>query len=448
MKRKRKSTARSRREPRFAKITEYARARVTVPVFVGGFAVAGSEVLPMADDLERMIQSALAARGNALRRTRTARAVRSDALNFCSNDYLGLSGHPKVVEAMARAARQWGAGSRASALIAGYTEAHVSAERAIARWKRTESAVLLPSGYQANHAVIQAIAGGAEAAGQPVRFFFDKLTHASLVDAIVGSGKPFRRFEHNDVAKLERLLEQEDQEEHGQDQEQRARQASPLHVVVTESIFSMDDAADLRGLVELKRRRPFVLLLDEAHGSGVYGPSGSGYAAEAGVSDSVDIFIATLSKAAGVMGGAICGPSALAEAVVNFGRAYIYSTALSPAIAAACEAAIEVMRDEPERQQRVRQLAQRVRTDLTSAGWEIGRGDAPIIPIILGTEEAALSMSQRLREKGIIVSAVRPPTVPRGSSRLRITLSAVHSDEEVARLVGQLAAMRKERESM
>jgi 8-amino-7-oxononanoate synthase len=384
----------------------------------------------MSDELKRLVQTALEARGEALYRTRVERAAADGILDFSSNDYLGLRRHPKVIEAMTTAAQRWGAGSGASPLISGYTPAHASAERAIARWKGTESAVLLPSGYQANHAAVQALVGACDAANQPIRFLFDKLIHASLIDAIAGSGKSFRTFAHNDLTRLARLLEEADEGE--------------LQIVVTESIFSMDgDAADLSGIVELKRRRPFVLMVDEAHGSGVYGPDGSGLAAELGVADDIDVFIVTLSKAAGCAGGAVCGSRAVAEGLANFGRAYIYSTAIAPAVAAGCEAAIEVMRDEPQRQQRVRELSLRVRAELEAAGWEIRPGDSPIIPIIIGAEEAALALAERLREKGIWVSAVRPPTVPRGSSRLRITLSAEHSHEAVGRLVEELRAAKR-----
>ena len=383
----------------------------------------------MSDDLQKMVANALEARGKALYRSRFAPEARRDALDFASNDYLGLRRHPKVIDAMAAAAKQWGAGSGASPLVTGYTAAHASAERAIAEWKGTESAVLLPSGYQANHAAVQALVGAAEAAGQRIRFLFDKLVHASLIDAVVGSGKLFRTFAHNELSKLARLLEEAAEGE--------------LQIVVTESIFSMDgDSADLRAMAELKRRRPFVLMVDEAHGSGVYGPSGSGLASELGVAQDVDVFIVTLSKAAGCAGGAVCGSRAVGEAVVNFGRAYIYSTAIAPAVAAGCEAALQVMRDEPQRQRRVRQMSVKVRGQLASTGWKIPPGDSPIIPIIVGGEEAALALAKQLEERDIWALAIRPPTVARGSSRLRITLSSEHSDAAVDRLTESLAAAR------
>src|SRR5439155_10117611 len=185
-------------------------------------------------------------------------------VNFCSNNYLGLSHHPRVIEAVDRATRSHGAGAAASGLISGYTDLHATAERALAAWKGTAAAVLLPSGYQANHAAVQTIAGAAEARGSRVRFLLDKLAHASLIDAVRATGAPMRVFPHNDLAKLARLLRDAD--------------AGETQVVVTESIFSMDgDAAPLAGIADLKTSHEFILLLDEAHGSGAFGANGSGY---------------------------------------------------------------------------------------------------------------------------------------------------------------------------
>jgi 8-amino-7-oxononanoate synthase len=224
------------------------------------------------------------------------------------------------------------------------------------------------------------------------------------------------------LSKLQRLLEQ--------------AEPTQLQVVVTESIFSMDgDAANLKSLVELKRYRPFVLLLDEAHASGVYGPNGAGLAAEYGLTNAVDIFVVTFSKAAGCVGGAICASEDFCQAVINFGRAYIFSTNIPPAIAAGIGAAIRVMRDEPERQQRVRTLALELRERLQAKGMVLPAGDSPIVPIIVGEESAALNLAGKLLESGLLIGAVRPPTVPRGTSRLRLTVSCEHTQEEIDWLV-------------
>jgi 8-amino-7-oxononanoate synthase len=340
-------------------------------------------------------------------------------VNFASNDYLGLSHHPTVIRAAQAALEKYGAGSGASALVSGYSKAHRSAEEAIARWKYTEAAVLLPSGYQAAHAMVQTLTLDG------VRFLLDKLCHASLIDAVRGSGAEFRIFPHNNLEKLERLLADAPPQQH--------------QVVITESVFSMDgDAADLAGIAALKRDHPFVLVVDEAHGSGVYGQHGAGYAAERGLANIVDVSLVTLSKAAGVVGGAVCGSKTLCESLVNRGRAYIYSTAIPPATAGAIEAAISVMKQEPQRQQRLRELARRVRDELKGAGHEISQGDSPIIPIVLRSEERALNAAAHLREKQILAIAIRPPTVARETSRLRITLSCQHSDEEIEKLMDAL----------
>lgn len=345
-------------------------------------------------------------------------------VNFSSNDYLGLTHHPRMLEAIRNTPA---AGSGAAGLITGYTALHARAEEQLATWKGMEAALLLPSGYQANQAAVQALAGVGEAFSAGVRFLIDKLSHASLIDAARSTGAPMRVFPHNGMEKLTRLLEEAEPEQ--------------LQIVLTESIFSMDgDAADLSTLAELKRKYGFVLLLDEAHGSGVYGQDGAGFAAEQGLSAIVDVSIVTLSKALGCGGGAIGSTRIFKDVVLNLGRAYIYSTSLPPMVPACVEAALSILRDEPYRQVRVRSLAKRVREELIQSGFEIPAGDSPIIPIILGGEQAVLDASQRFREAGLWVVGVRPPTVPPGGSRLRVTVSCEHSDEEIA---GLLREMRK-----
>jgi 8-amino-7-oxononanoate synthase len=345
--------------------------------------------------------------------------------NFASNNYLGLTHHPRIRAAI-EDALTLGVGSGAAGLISGYTDLHRIAEQTLARWKQTQAAVLLPSGYQANLAAVQTLAS----CGSSVRFLLDKLVHASLIDAVRATGAEMRIFPHNHLEKLRRLLQDAPPEQ--------------MQVVLTESIFSMDgDTADLRGLAELKHELPFVLLLDEAHGSGVYGPNGSGYAADCGLQKIVDVAIVTLSKALGCVGGAVCGSQKFCDALMNVGRAYIYSTSVPPMIAAAAQRAIEICHDEPQRQQRVRALARRVREILSSVGFSVPPGDSPIIPLILGEESAALAVAESLREAGLLVVAVRPPTVPRGSSRLRITLSCDHSDDDIDALLDAIKKVQR-----
>jgi 8-amino-7-oxononanoate synthase len=390
-------------------------------------------------NLDVIVQSLLADRAAAgqLRSLRTVQSLDSThveingrlLVNFCSNNYLGLNCHPRVIEAAEKAMSRCGFGSGSAALICGHTQAHESAQLAIAAWKQTESAVLLPSGYQANQAAIQTFAAVADRAGLNVRFLLDKLVHASILDAAeCRDRRSVRIFPHNHLAKLSMLLQDSDDK--------------TLNVVVTESIFSMDgDAADLRGLAELKQKHPFTLLLDEAHASGVYGPNGAGFAHEQGLQSFVDASVVTLSKAIGGIGGAICGSALFCQSVVNFGRPFIYTTNLPPAAAAAAEAAIQIMRDEPQRQKRVREMALKVRRNLIAAGVPVLPGDSPIICIRCASEQSVLSAAETLLQKGLLVAAVRPPTVAPGACRLRVTLCSSHTDEEIDRLAAELCAL-------
>ncbi|MGC4031451.1 MAG: 8-amino-7-oxononanoate synthase [Tepidisphaeraceae bacterium] len=355
----------------------------------------------------------------------TVELVGRELVNFASNNYLGLTHHPRLLAAAKNAVA---VGSGAAGLISGHTDAHAAAERAIADWKSTEAAVLLPSGYQANLAVVQTLSAIGEAQGKSsggVRFLVDKLAHASLLDAVRLTGSRFRIFPHNGLGKLRRLLAE--------------APADELQVVLTESIFSMDgDAADLAGLAELKRHFPFVLVVDEVHGSGVYGTGGSGLTAELNLRDAVDVTMVTLSKSLGLSGAAICGRADFVRAVENFGRAYIYSTAVSPLMATLATEAVAVCQTEPQHQQRVRRLAKQVRERLIAAGRDVLPGDSPIIPLIVGDATAALAEASRLKDAGLLVVAVRPPTVPPNTSRFRVTVSAAHSDEQIERLITAL----------
>jgi 8-amino-7-oxononanoate synthase len=347
-------------------------------------------------------------------------------VNFAANNYLGLTHHPRLIS-LAQSV-DGGVGSGAAGLISGYTDVHASAEARLAQWKSTEASVLLPSGYQANFAAIQTFAALADGDGRSVRFLVDKLAHASLVDAVRASGLPFRIYPHNYLRKLKRLLEESGD--------------SQLQVVVTESIFSMDgDAADLAGIAALKARYAFALLLDEAHASGVYGAGGAGLSDEMGLRGLADVVVCTLSKAAGGIGGAVCASRSFCDGLVNFGRAYIYSTAVGPGVARLAAAAVDIMRDEPWRQERVRSLAMEVRRRFKAGGVAVFPGDSPIVPVILGDERQASEAAGRLLSAGIFVTAIRPPTVALGSSRLRFTLSCGHTDEEIDHLAASVLAI-------
>lgn len=345
-------------------------------------------------------------------------------VNFCGNNYLGLTHHPRMLQAL-RGARATGSG--AAGLISGYSTELAAAESELARWKGCESAVLLPSGYQANTVAIQTLASLRSTGG--VRFLVDKLAHASLIDAIHATNCPMRIFPHNQYAKLERLL--------------AASPSDQVQIIVTESIFSMDgDAVDLVAIAQLKQRFPFVLLLDEAHATGVCGPEGSGLAAELGLRQAVDVSIVTLSKALGCLGGAACGPKVFTDALLNHGRAYIYSTAVAPFVGALLQCAIDICRTEPQRRARLAQITQRVRTKLQELGFSQPGGSSPIIPLIAGEEKKALDWADQLRGQGLLVLPIRPPTVPAGASRLRVTLSCEHSDAQTDSLLAAVSRLR------
>ncbi len=300
----------------------------------------------------------------------------------------------------------------------------------MAAWKRYPACLLLPSGYQANVAAIQTLAALGKSAPGGVRFLIDKLLHASLLDGLSAAGACYRVFPHNHLGKVRRLL--------------MSAPDGQMQVVVTEAIFSMDgDAAPLRQLAQLKQEFPFVLLVDEAHATGVYGLDGGGLAEELAVTDAVDISIATLSKALGCQGGAICASSDFCQAVVNYGRAYIYSTALSPLLCQRIMAAINQATAAQHARQHLRKTSGQMRDLLADQGWTIPPGDSPIIPLIVGQEDKALAAARWLQERGLWIAAVRTPTVPRGQSRLRLTLSAAHTPEQLDLLTVALSELFK-----
>lgn len=347
-------------------------------------------------------------------------------LNFASNDYLGLASHPSVIEAAAQATREWGAGSGASRLITGSLELHHSLEDSIARWKGTEAALVFSSGYSTALGVIPALIGTSDIA------VIDKRVHACCVDAVRLSGAILRVFRHNDLNSLESILRWADQ---------RRTQANPLRIlIVTESVFSMDgDQAPLRALVELKERFGAWLLLDEAHAAGLFGPDRSGLAGACGLKDRVEIQMGTLGKALGSSGGYIAGSRTLMDYLINKARSFIFSTAPVPAASAAAQRSIEMITSEEgaARCRHAWQHAHRLSEHLTP-------GAAPssaIFPLILGSEQAALDASTHLRDRGILVPAIRYPTVPRGTARLRITVNAAHHPDQLGHLITALASI-------
>lgn len=337
-----------------------------------------------------------------------------ELVNFSSNDYLGLASDPRLRAAAVAAVEEFGAGAGSARLLCGSQPPHAELEEALARFKRTEAALTFATGYAAALGTIPALAGPEDVV------ILDKLSHACLVDAARLSGATIRVFPHNHLAKLERLLAWA-----------RENYAKASVIVVTESVFSMDgDRAPLREIVELKDRFGAWLLVDEAHGVGVIGENGRGLAAELGIADRVEIQMGTLGKALGASGGSICGSRALIDFLINRARSFIFSTAPVPAAAAAALEAIRLLESgaaEPLREK----LWANIR------GLDAGAQSA-ILPRMIGEESAALAMSEKLLESGLLVPAVRYPTVARGQARLRISISAAHSAEQIDRLAAAL----------
>ena len=371
------------------------------------------------------LDDALAAlEGADLRRQRAALVpvdavrVRLDGVPltlFSGNDYLGLSHHPEVRRSVAEVAQIHGMGPRGSSLICGHTEAHAALERELAQLKGCEAALLTPSGFAANLAVLGALAG------DDVAIFSDALNHASIVDGCrlaVRSGASLKVYRHADLTHLESLL---------------ASSTESRRVIVSDGVFSMDgDVAPIAGLVSLKERYGALLVVDDAHGTLVHGPKGGGVAEAAGLSEAVDLHVGTLSKAFGALGGFIAGSERWCDWMVNRGRAQIYSTALPLPVVAAARAALRVATEEPEHRQRVWRHVSRVSSALELPAL------SPVFSWVLGTPQGALDASRELLRAHLHVTAIRPPTVPEGTSRLRLTLSAAHRDEDVDALIEAL----------
>ncbi len=352
-------------------------------------------------------------------------------INFSSNDYLGLANDSLLRDAAMAAIAEFGVGSGASRLVSGTLSPHVRLENALARWKGTQSVISFSSGYAAAVGTLQAIAGKNDVV------LLDKLSHASLIDGAKLSGATIRVFPHNHLGKLESHLEW-------------ARREHPdgKIVVVTEAVFSMDgDRAPLRHLVGLKKRFGALLLLDEAHSVGVIGPNGRGLSADEGLTRHVDIQLGTLSKALGVSGGYVCGSRSLIEWLINRARSFIFTTAPPPAMAAAATAAVEFLGSPAGEECRLL-LWERIRTlRMALNGAELGDADvtqvgSAIHPIMVGDEADAVELSRGLQAQGFLVPAVRYPTVAKGAARLRVTVTAAHTEQQIFALVEALNRLR------
>jgi 8-amino-7-oxononanoate synthase len=354
---------------------------------------------------------------------RSLRAVDPKLLNFAANDYLGLSRHPALIADSREATLHHGTGAGASRLVTGTDAAVLALEQELAAWKEKEAALVFSSGFAAAVGTIPALVG------QGDTVILDKLSHACLIDGARLSGATVRTFAHNDMARLESVL-------------RKVASDKTRTLVVTESIFSMDGgAAPLREMVELKERHGAWLLVDEAHATGLYGATGAGLIAEAGLSDRVEIVMGTLSKALGSVGGYIAGSRTLIDWLINRARSFIFSTALPPGVIAASRAAVELVRG-PEGarlRDRLRDNMGHFQAGLPECWKNQGCSPSAIQPLICGEASAALALSAKLRERGFLIPAIRYPTVPRGAARLRVALSAAHADKDIEALNRGLA---------
>lgn len=348
-----------------------------------------------------------------------------EVLNFCSNNYLGLANDPRVLAAAQKALRDYGVGAGASRLICGNMSCHIELEKKIAALKRTEACLVFNSGYTANLGIISALCGRGDI------IFSDRLNHASIVDGILLSRAEFKRYPHCDLDALEVLL--------GSAKQYKRR------LIVTDTVFSMDgDIAPLDQLVKLARKYDCMVMTDEAHGFGVLGNTGAGVAEMMGVSKDIDAQMGTLSKAAGCMGAYVCGSREIIDLMINKARSFIYTTAMPPSIAAAAAAAVDIIRDDIPRRERLLTNAACLWDGLRKAGFETSHSLTAIVPLLLRSSDVAVEFSRRLFTQGIFVAAVRPPTVPEGTARLRLTAMATHTIEDINKAVSVITSTGKE----
>lgn len=345
-----------------------------------------------------------------------------ECIDFSSNNYLALAAHPKLREQSIRWTELYGTGSKASRLVTGTFEPYLEIERKIGAWKNTEAAMIVGSGFLANTGVIPALADRSSSV------FADKLNHASLNSGVLLSGAEFKRYRHLDYNHLESLIEND---------------SSARKIIVSDTVFSMDgDIADVARLREIARRHGALLYLDDAHATGVFGERGEGLAH---VESDMDIAMGTFSKAMGTYGAYVACSAEMKEYLVNKCSSFIFSTALPPGVYGAIAAAVEIVQTAEFREIRKALHAKSAKLvcELRRLGFDTGNSASPIIPVILGDSEKVMEFSRSLLEKGILAVAIRPPTVPKGSARLRISLNAAHTDEDISRLLDALAETKK-----
>ena len=344
-----------------------------------------------------------------------------ECLNFCSNDYLGLANHPDIVNAFKKAADKYGVGSGAAHLINGHSEEHHKLEEALAEFTGRDKALLFSNGYMANMGVISALLDRGD------YLYQDRLNHASLIDAGLLSKAKMKRFKHNDTADLNRLYA-------------KNNTSSVNSMIVTDGVFSMDgDEAPIRNLAEIAKKQDAWLMVDDAHGFGVLGEHGAGLLEQEGLNQTdVPVLMATLGKACGTSGAFVAGNEDLIEYLKQTARTFIYTTAMPPSIAAATLISLKLIKEESWRREKLAGLIEQFKLGANQLGVELMESNTAIQPILIGSTEDALKVSLALSEQGILVTAIRPPTVPDGLSRLRVTFSANHTEENVNQLLNAL----------
>lgn len=340
-------------------------------------------------------------------------------VNFCSNDYLGLAGHPDIAAALKAGVDQYGTGSGASHLISGHSTAHQHLEEQLAAFTGRPRALLFSTGYMANLGVINALVNRHDLVLE------DQLNHASLLDGGHLSRADYKRYKHNNMQQLDYLLEQS---------------TASRKLIVTDGVFSMDgDLAPLPEMSTVAAQHSGWLMVDDAHGVGVLGATGAGIVEQQGLTvEQVPILMGTLGKSFGTFGAFVAGSEALIETLIQFARTYIYTTALPPAIAAASSASLQLVRREHWRREHLQQLIQRFRDGAQQLGLQLMDSQTPIQPLLINNDQLVMEVNQQLRSRGFMVGAIRPPTVPAGSGRLRITLSASHSNQQIDQLLDAL----------
>ena len=342
-----------------------------------------------------------------------------DVINLSSNNYLGLTTHPRLREAALKAVKELGVGSGSVRTIAGTMELHMQLERRIAEFKKTEAAVVFQSGFAANAGTVASILGKGDL------ILSDELNHASIIDGARLSRAEIKVFPHRDVAALERLLEE--------------TKSFPRRLVITDGVFSMDgDIAKMPEVTAAAHRHGAIMMVDDAHASGVLGTAGRGTVDHFKLHGQVDVQVGTLSKAIGVLGGYVCGSKSLIEYLYHRARPFLFSTSHPPAVAAACLAAFDVLEQEPERIERLWANTRRLKEGLTRLGFNTGISETPITPIIVGEADLAMKFSDRLFEKGVFSQGIGYPTVAKGKARLRTIVTATHTEEDLDRALGIL----------